>query len=1081
MARFELTLLGSCSARLDGEPVRGFDSDKSRLLLAYLAVESDRPHARERLAEMFWPGHPPQAAHASLRTALSNLRHLLTLDPAGLPLLDSDREFVQLLPGSECWIDAAAFEEEIEQGRLALASAADLLSAVEHDRAALSLYHGDFLEGFALKDCPEFDDWCYFVRERLLRKASTALRRLAEHAECCGELEQALAYAQRSIALEPWQEEAHRRVMRLYALSGQRPAALEQYEACKRILLEELDVQPADETTHLYEQIRDEKIAAAAQEPSRGLPVYLTPFVGRQEELEEIASHLQEPECRLLTLLGPGGSGKTRLAVETAGREQERYADGVCFVPLAAAEKCEAIPPAILSALGAANQILDLQEFLFNTLQDKEMLLVLDNFEQLLPGGADLLPGLLAAAPRLKLLVTSRERLHLSFELIYNVAAMGMPSNAEESCARQFDAVRLFCAAAQRKRGAAPGDEEMKDVIRICRQVGGMPLAIEIAGSWTRVLSCAEIAAEIEHSLAFLHSDARELQARHRSVQAVFETTWGMLSEQEQAVFRRLSVFRGGFTRAAAEQVAGASLPVLAALLDKCLVSRRPSGRFDLHELLRQFGAEKLAQDAADEEQTHSAHSQFFSSLWSGADLSGPQMRAYLAQIEADLDNVRAAWQRSARRGDYAAAEQLYEVLTTSLGAKERGAEQVILIEETLQLFPAPPPEPFLAYLLAEKGTNPASHRKDGRAARRALDQSLEISQRLGLKDLYAYDLMTLGNLEYAEDYRQGIRDYQQSVAIFEELGEERRLAYAYHWLGMMWYASGFLKQSDICLHRSLEYSRSSQSAVREAGVLYWLTTVKLVQGDLGAAKEYYHQLEAQNDRLGIQWTEAACLCLRGLTAWREGQTAEAVGCFDQVLRRLQERYEQGENEVAVLKTHFHQLFCQVLESFGQYALMYRQACQGVEAYHLMGVYPQNGEPDVEPLEWLGLAEMHLGRYAEARAHLTQFIRGTLSIHSPDWALFGLYHFAELLVMEEDSPERRQQALALLTLVLNHPRLEGVDYPPAILGRPALPTLAACAAQVASKLGAEEAAAARERGRGLVLEDVVAGLAVESR
>ncbi len=491
MARFELTLLGSCSARLDGKPLSGFASDKVRLLLAYLAVEGDRTHPREHLVEIFWPEHPPQAAHASLRSALSNLRLILKSNPCEIATLEADRETVQLTLFADCCVDVTTFEQEIGEAESILVHTEDLPSAMQHYQSAIALYRGGFLEGFTIKDCPAFDDWCYFVRERLLHKAATALARLAAYHESRCNYEAAAAYARRRIAIEPWQEQAHAHLIRLLALNGKASEALEQFQVCRQRLQEELDLSPSAETLQLYESIRSGKFSQPQPIPDHAasLPAYFTPLVGRQEELKEIAALLHDPECRLLTLVGPGGCGKTRLAVETAARESPHFRDGASFVPLVASEKAEAVLPALLHALGVTNPSADIQHALFSFIRKKELLFVLDNFEQLLPEGAEVLIEILQAAPQVKLLVTSRERLHLDSEVIYLLEGMRLPDPPQAAEVRAFDAVQFFLQTAQRQRGSPISDPELPEVVRICRSVSGMPLAIKIAASWTRALN----------------------------------------------------------------------------------------------------------------------------------------------------------------------------------------------------------------------------------------------------------------------------------------------------------------------------------------------------------------------------------------------------------------------------------------------------------------------------------------------------------------------------------------------------------------------------------------------------------------
>ena len=325
------------------------------------------------------------------------------------------------------------------------------------------------------------------------------------------------------------------------------------------------------------------------------LPAQATSFVGRQEELGEIAGLLADPRCRLLVLVGPGGIGKTRLAIEAAAALLGDFADGVYFVPLQSVAAPEFIGPAVAQAIGFSFYGSDdPREQLFDYLRDRRMLLVVDNVEHLLPGG-ELLAELLARAPHVKLLVTSREVLGLREEWVRPVRGLAFPPGEGAAPAGSYSAVQLFAERARQVNASFSLEREAGCAAEISRLVEGMPLAIELAAAWLRALPCAEVAREIQGSLDFLTTTLRNVPERHRNVRAVFEQTWNRLPAAEQEVFRRLSVFRGGLTREAAGAVAGADLPTLQSLVDRALLSVSPAGRYEIHELLRQFAAERLA------------------------------------------------------------------------------------------------------------------------------------------------------------------------------------------------------------------------------------------------------------------------------------------------------------------------------------------------------------------------------------------------------------------------------------------------------------------------------------------------------
>ena len=331
-------------------------------------------------------------------------------------------------------------------------------------------------------------------------------------------------------------------------------------------------------------QLRAERLPATGyvpgggqSRPAPGLPRPPTPLIGREPELATLNRLLCDPQCRLLTLAGPGGIGKTRLALELASTQRAQFPDGVFFVPLVSLSLPEFIAPAIRSALGlSSSSPLDPKEQLLNHLRQKSLLLVLDNLEHLLEG-VGLLAELLEQAPGVKLLVTSRERLNMQGEWLFDLQGLPVPPLDQVDRAEEYSAVALFVQSARRAQvGFELSAEERPWVARICQLVEGMPLAIELAAAWVRLLSCREIAQEIERNLDFLSTSARDLPERHRSMRAVFDHSWQMLSAEEQRVLRALSVFRGGFLREAAEQVTGASLSLLSALVTRSLVHRTP-------------------------------------------------------------------------------------------------------------------------------------------------------------------------------------------------------------------------------------------------------------------------------------------------------------------------------------------------------------------------------------------------------------------------------------------------------------------------------------------------------------------------
>jgi hypothetical protein len=477
-------------------------------------------------------------------------------------------------------------------------------------------------------------------------------------------LDKAQAIARQQLSLEPWREQAYRQLMKAFALAGDRANALAQYDLCREQLWEELAVEPAPETTALYEEIKSGQVGPVLsnkpiQPPARvrhNLPADTLPFVGRELELEELTSALTEDDRRLVTVLGPGGMGKTRLAMTVGRQLLDHFADGVYFVDLAPVDHGQEVLPAVAVALSyqAPDSTQALKPQLLDYLSRRRLLLILDNFEHLL-AEAGLVNEILQACPKISILVTSRQRLNLVSESLYELSGLAFDDELGPDAALSYPAVQLFVDSGRRVQPHFTlAHDNVQDVIRICQQVQGMPLGLILAANWLELLSPAEIAAEIQNSLEFLTAELSDLPERQRSMLAVFERSWASLTGDEQKVMVGLSVFRGGFSREAAEQVAGANLRVLLGLVNKSFLQRQPdSGRYAIHELLRQFAAGKRRQlDLGDEARL--AHCNYYAQMM--ATMTRRSLYYYFPVIQvrrhmAERDNINRAWDYALEQG----------------------------------------------------------------------------------------------------------------------------------------------------------------------------------------------------------------------------------------------------------------------------------------------------------------------------------------------------------------------------------------------------------------------------------------------
>ncbi len=795
--KLTIKLLGSVSIELGGKPVIGLPSRKVEALLVYLVCH-ERPFPREFLADLLWDDRPQTQALANLRSILSSLRRVLG------PYLAVTRQTVAFNHESDYWLDMQAFASALDASQthshLNLEECAECVRELE---TAVTLYNGRFLQGLIIGDSPAFEEWSLIVHEQTQRRVLTALHQLGNHYARQGKYAQAQRYALRQVELEPYREEAHRQLMFTLVRSGQRSAALAQYEICRRILNKELGVEPAAETRSLYQRIR-----SAGKASPHNLPPSLTPLIGREKELQQIAAHLADPACRLLTLTGSGGIGKTLLALQAAREHTGIYLHGIYFIPLAPIADPDLLGTTIADAIHCPlDGTNDLQTQLLDFLREKELLLILDNFEHLLTGSS-WISQIIQAAPHVNYLVTSRERLNIRGECLLKIRGLAYPTKTGETPAQAeaYSAIQLFMRAARRvKPDYAPFLDEMRHVIRICQHLEGMPLGIELAAAWIRLVSSADIWREIERDLDFLATSLRDVPDRHQSMRLVFRQSWHLLTPAEQTALSKLAVFRGPFSQAAARHVAGANFHMLLSLADKSLLRRTADEQFDLHKLLKQYLAEKLTQRPEAETAAYDAHGRYFARFLAEREqaLKGGRQAHALAEIALAIEDIRAAWQWAVRHKQFALLGQTAESLYLFFWARNRFAEGKAVFVAGINAIAADDAAVATSILLA---------RLQSRMAEMAL---------------------WLGEYEVVEV------TLQESIVAFRRHQVNHELMLALEILGRLFYAQGAYAPARRCFEESLTISRQIGSKEGAAQALSDLaTTICTETADYAAAKQ---------------------------------------------------------------------------------------------------------------------------------------------------------------------------------------------------------------------------------------------------
>ncbi len=852
----ELALLGPMDVAWDGKTV-ALGSAAARALIAYLALEPERAHARERLAGMMWPESSQSAAFMSLRQVLVRTRQALP-EPAYTSILEVTQHTLRFRAESAT-VDVWHFEELVAScSTHAHADLTACSACIARMEQAAALYRGELLPGMFLKSSQPWEEWLFFKRETLHRKALFVLHTLTQAAEVTADYAAMRRYAQRQVELEPWREEAYRQVMRALAFGDERSAALATYEICRRVLDQELGIEPAAETTDLRDQIRDGFLhapqpAAVPIVNPQSIPLLPTPptrLIGRAEEMVLVLERLRDPACRMVTLTGPGGVGKTHLALEVSHMIASSFDDGVVFVALGAVTSANLVVPAIAHALGVHTLLgqtaLDSLE---SALQDKRLLLVLDNFEHVAAASSSI-GELLAYAPALTLLVTSRAPLRVRGENEIAVPPLMLPTAGVASDnVMDYPAIALFV---QRAQAMSPSFVLTKTntaaVVDICTHLDGLPLAIELAAARVKMLPPPLLVHRLSRRLDLLTNGMTDLPARHQALRSTIDWSYNLLGAYEQRLFARLAIFVGGCTVDAAETICAEPgdgpitvLDGLQYLVDNSLL-RQTEGdndnpRFVMLETIREYAVERLrASDEADVLQAK--HRAYFVGLTEEAApelAGGADQIAWFGRIGAELDNIRVVLRWGAEHDDAGIMLRIGVALREFWMTRAHLIEGRRWLETALELDnnQSPDVDDVLRGNALTTAGWMAANGRDYVGAELLFDRSLILARRTEDPQQIIAVLGVMGQAARMQgDSQKALHLYEESVSLSRIEGDTRGVAWGLCNLGIIAHGARETARAAAFLHEGVLAAETTGDLICRAWCLTFLARIAKDRGD---------------------------------------------------------------------------------------------------------------------------------------------------------------------------------------------------------------------------------------------------------
>jgi len=842
-----LNLFGNCHIQTATETLEPAPS-KLMAMLYYLAYEAQWV-SRDQLALLFWPDSESKAARSKLRQLINRAKTLSFIQDLEI----EDQRLRWVIP-----TDIKIFKDAL---------------AKQNYMQVIETYAGLLLKNFNIKNAGAFDAWLEFERNDLHLSWQEAALRASESLAKTDRQSDAAILLRKIWNLSDFDESTLQSYMRTAYLSGYKETALSVFNSFSQQLQTEYGVEPSEESLALAEAINangalSEQIMV---KPKQAKMQNLAELFGRQSELKDLSALLINDKCRLLVLTGLGGVGKTRLSLELAKKNIAKFEHGTYFVPLKALVDPNEISSSIAHALDFSfygNK--DPKEQLISYLREKQTLLLIDNLDHVLQG-ADLLTDLLEQAPKLKIVVSSREKPDLPDVWVYPLK--GLTFQSQDS-----DAAKLFIHHAKKQSPSFNAEQNNSSIHDLCHLVEGLPLALELSAVWVKDLNVEELVTEIRANLNFLK---REGIAQHDSMRAVFEHSWGLLSPEQQIVIAKLSVFQGGFSKEAALKVAEANAYLILSLISRSLIRKEASGYFGFHELLKQFATLK-ADDLLDIQSLKDAHAKFFSQQVAITENSETQKEQALSVVERDFGNISAAWRHSTEQKKIRNLENLIEPISRFVSKTNRiksglnllnYATQTLTLEDTGTA--------FFAVCFAKQGKlNEAieNHELASQQLQKALkllDKKTQLQEIAQANISYALALKAFG------DYRKAHELLSQTEGIYKAQGNTLGLGHCYINMGNLYYHQSDYEEAKSCYEQGLVLADGELDSGYLSQAFNNLGLISLDRGEFQSAETLLLQARDAHQKTNNLNLEASTLSNLGLLYLELGNMVKAKEAFE--------------------------------------------------------------------------------------------------------------------------------------------------------------------------------------------------------